>query len=101
MFDVILLDGELETVGEDRKYVVIRRLRELGGGVGIEDLFSLSLENLSSERSYLRSSRSLLMAEEYWLLTAVNSKTSLSRMAAWNAAVKMWILWLVGGGGGP
>ena len=38
MFDVILLDGELETVGEDRKYMVIRRLRELGGGVVIDDL---------------------------------------------------------------
>ena len=38
MVDVILLDGELETVVEDQNYVVIRRLRELGGGVVIDDL---------------------------------------------------------------
>ena len=55
--------------------------------------------SLSSERSYLRNSRSLLMAKEYWRSTADNSKMSLSWMASWNAAVRMWRLWLVGGRG--
>ena len=32
VIDVILLDGELELDSEERNYVVIRRLRELGGG---------------------------------------------------------------------
>ena len=39
------------------------------------------------------------MAREYWESTAVNSKMSFSRIASWNAAVKIWILWLIGGGG--
>ena len=43
MVNVILLDGELETVGEDGNYVVIWRLRERsgGGGVGVEDFLGL------------------------------------------------------------
>ena len=39
------------------------------------------------------------MAREYWKSKAVNSKMLFSRIAAWNAAVKIWILWLIGGGG--
>ena len=42
---------------------------------------------------------SLFKAEEYRELTAVSSKMSLSRIAAWNEAVRTWMLWFVGGGG--
>ena len=37
------------------------------------------------------------MVEEYRRSTVVSSKMLLSRMASWNAAVRMWILWFVGG----
>ena len=47
----------------------------------------------------MRKSGSVFMAREYWESTAVNSKMSFSRIASWNAAVKIWILWLIGGGG--
>ena len=55
--------------------------------------------SLSSERSYLKNSVSLLIAKEYWWSTAVNSKMSLSRRASLNAAVRIWIKWLFGGRG--
>ena len=42
---------------------------------------------------------SLFNAEEYKESTAVNSKMSLSRIAAWNEAVRTWMWWFVGGGG--